>query len=69
MTAREMAAVAVEEFFDKTGECSGKGLAFDAEKHKLAYDLAWEVFLNADHTIPNFCIVEDFVHEFLLYGV
>ena len=70
MTAREMAKGGCVAFFEETGECPGRELANDSERNKLAYDMAWENFLQCNtYGIPEFCIVEDYVHEFLLYGV
>lgn len=72
MTAREMAEGAVARFLGDSGECPGNELACDDNRNQVAYDLAWENFLNnndEEFPIPDFCIVEDYVHEFLLYGV
>jgi hypothetical protein len=72
MTAREMAEDAVLEFFRETGECPGIKLACNTERNQLAYAYAWENFLNEPHDpqpIPDFCIVEDFVHGFLKTGM
>ena len=69
MSAREIAESAVQKFFDETGACNGKELAFNEDMHKLAYDYAWDNFLELEHTLPDFCIVEDFVHSFLLKGI
>ena len=71
VTPYEIAARAVEDFFNQTGEGESQALAFDDVKNKLAYDLAWDYWLECQpySGIPDFSLIEEHVHSLLMKGV
>lgn len=71
MTAREMARDAVANFLNESGHCACLGLANDSSTNQPAYDMAWDNFMDyntEEIPIPEFCIVEEWVHHFLRFG-